>query len=270
LQLSDSRNESTTSSEVTNVPEVKKRLDLLRPAKAVFAKYKKRTNAKDWFSFKKRQYHYLRREHCIEEDSEVHSMNSYSSHVNLLPVQNASRADLPNLVLGTFAAATMPIGKHKLMVLPEMITTLASENNVGLDESVALLADDDAGNEVTQFELLAPTTRVTLHILSLDVDVCFKETDSKSFNVYLRSDFSSSAPTSSAPLLSVPSSLLPSTISGDGSASCNSSSSLLTLVNLTVKPALLRPQPLLLCPLRARRIRSQHNQMLSKILLTLL
>ena len=54
LQLSDSRNESTTSSEVTNVPEVKKRLDLLRPAKAVFAKYKKRTNTKDWFSFKKR------------------------------------------------------------------------------------------------------------------------------------------------------------------------------------------------------------------------
>ena len=183
-------------------------------------------------------------------------MNSYSSHVNLLPVQAASRADLPNLVLGTFAAATMPIGKHKLMVLPEMITTLASENNVGLDESVALLADDDAGNEVTQFELLAPTTRVTLHILSLDVDVCFKETDSKSFNVYLRSDFSSSAPTSSSPSLSVPSSLLPSTISGDGSASCNSSSSLLTLVNLTVKPALLRPQPLLLCPLQARRIRS--------------
>ena len=144
LQLSNSRNESTTSSEVTNVPEVKKCLDLLRPAKAVFAKYKKRTNTKDWFSFKKRQYRYLHREHCIEEDSEVLSMNSYSSHVNLLPVRAASRADLPNLVLGTFAAGTMPIGKHKLMVLPEMITTLESENNVGRDKSVAPLVNDDA------------------------------------------------------------------------------------------------------------------------------
>ena len=230
LQLSDSRNESTTSSEETNVPEVKKRIDLLRPAKAVFAKYKKRTNAKDWFSFKKRQYHYLRREHCIEEDSEVHSMNSYSSHVNLLPVQAASRADLPNLVLGTFAAATMPIGKQKLMVLPKLITTLASENNVGIDESVAPLANNDAGNEGTQSEILAhaettTSTRVTLHISSLDVDVRFKETDSDSFNAYSRSDFSSSSPTSSAPSSSVPSSSLPSTIRGDGCASCNSSSS---------------------------------------------
>ncbi len=96
---------------------MKKRLDLLCPAKAVFAKYKKRTNAKDWFSFKKRQYRYLHREHCIEEDSEVLSTNSYLSHVNLLPVQAASREDLPNLVLGTLAAPTMPIGKHKLMVM---------------------------------------------------------------------------------------------------------------------------------------------------------
>ena len=227
LQLSDSRNESTTSSEETNVLEVKKRLDLLRPAKAVFAKYKKRTNAKDWFSFKKRQYHYLRREHCIEEDSEVHSMNSYSSHVNLLPVQNASRADLPNLVLGTFAAATMPIGKQKLMVLPKLIT---AGNNVGIDESVAPLANIDAGNEGTQSDFLAPAetttrARVTLHISSLDVDIRFKETDSESFNAYSRSDFSSSSPTSSAPSSSVPSSSLPSTIGGDGSASCNSSSS---------------------------------------------
>ncbi len=226
LQLSDSRNESTTSSEETNVPEVKKRLDLLRPAKAVFAKYKMRTK----FSFKKRQYHSLRREHCIEEDSEVHSMNSYSSHVNLLPVQNASRADLPNLVLGTFAAATMPVGKQKLMVLPKLITTLASENNVGIDESVAPLANNDAGNEGNQSEFLAPAetttrTRVTHHISSLDVDVRFKETDSESFNAYSRSDFSSSSPTSSAPSSSVPSSSLPSTIGGDGSASCNSSSS---------------------------------------------
>ena len=152
-------------------------------------------------------------------------MNSYSSHVNLLPVQAASRADLPNLVLGTFAAATMPIRKHKLMVLPEMITTLASENNVGRDKSVAPLVNDDAWNEVTQFELLAPTTQVTLHISSLNVDVRFKETDSKSFNTYSRSDFSSSAPTSSALSSSLPSPLLPSTISGYGSASCNSSSS---------------------------------------------
>ncbi len=250
LQLSDSRNESSTSSDEIRAPVVKKRLDLLRPAKAVFAKYKKRSNAKDWFSFKKRQYHYLRREHCIEEDSEVLSMNSYSSHVNLLPVPAASRADLPNLVLGTFAAATMPIGKQKLMVLPKLIATLASEHNVGLDESIAPLANDDAANKGTQSELVvsaplangdaankgtqselvAPaetttSTRVTLHISSLDVDICFKETDSESFHAYSRSDFSSSAPTSSVPSSSAPSSSLPSTIGDDGSASCNSTSS---------------------------------------------
>jgi hypothetical protein len=235
LQLSDSRqsNESASSSDESNVSEAKKRIGLFRPAKAVFAKYKKKTNVKDWFSFKKRQYHHLRREHCVEEDSEVLSMNSYSSHVNLLPVEAAARADLPNLVLGTFAAATMPIGKQKVVSSKPHLERVGEGHDrgrsTGHDDGGASAAGEPAaevgqralepaqhghdpdvheGDGVLRQQASAETTistRITLHISSFDVNVR-EETDSESFSAYSRSDFESSAPTSSAPSSSVSSS----------------------------------------------------------------
>jgi hypothetical protein len=217
LQLSDDKqsNETATSSEESNPLDARKRLEIFRPAKAVLAKCAKRTNAKDWFSFKKRQYHYLRREHCIEDDSEVLSMNSYSSHVNLLP-DKVARANLPSLVLGTFAAATMPIGKQK--VFSSQLIVAPSENDDGLGEIVVSLANDDV--QITPSELV-----VIHHISSLDVDVRPKESDSESFSAYSRSDFESSAPSSSDPSTSAPSSSMPSKIGDDWSdSSCNHSS----------------------------------------------
>ena len=219
LQLSDDKqsNETATSSEESNPPDARKRLEFFRPAKAVLVKFAKRTTAKDWFSFKKRQYHYLRREHYIEDDSEVLSMNSYSSHVNLLPVKAASRANLPNLVLGTFAAATMPIGKQK--AFSSQLIVAPSENDDGLGELVASLANGDAQIISSQSE------HVIHHISSLDVDVRPNETDSESFSAYSRSDFESSAPSSSDLSSSVPSSSMPSKIGDDWSdSSCNHSS----------------------------------------------
>ncbi|KAL3822455.1 hypothetical protein ACHAXA_006883 [Cyclostephanos tholiformis] len=224
LQLSDDRqsNETATSTTGSNSPDARKRLEFFRPAKAVFAKYTKRTNAKDWFSFKKRQYRYLRREHCIEDDSEVLSMNSYSSHINLLSLTAASRADLPNLVLGTFAAAAMPIGKQHLVSSQPIVAPF--ENNDEPGESLASLANDDTKNISSRSE------PVMLHISSLDVGISHKGTDSESFSAYSRSDFESSAPSSSGPSSSgpsssVPSSSMPSKI-GEGwsDSSCNHSS----------------------------------------------
>lgn len=158
----------------------------------------------------------------LQEDSDVLSMNSYSSEMNLLPTQATTRADLPNLVLGTFAAAAVPIRKQ-MLALPKLNTTEASENSDEIDESVAPLSSNYALNRGTQFEPFESISpRSSIHISSLDVEVNFIETDSESFEAYSKSDFESSTPPSSAPSASTPSK------TGDeqsGSISSSSSSS---------------------------------------------
>ena len=103
------------------------------PAKALFAKFRKKTTAKDRFSFNHRQYHHLNKGNiALQEDPSVVSMKSYSSHVHLLPPHMAAaRADLPNIVLGTFAAATMPVKQQKshMIMSPKQPTSSIVESS---------------------------------------------------------------------------------------------------------------------------------------------
>ena len=107
LRLSDDNHsdESALSASFADVPGSRvARLRLFPSAKSIF---RKKTRAKDWFSFKHRQYHH-RQYHNInkgielQEDPSVASMKTSSSLscARLLPLQlNTARADLPNLVL---------------------------------------------------------------------------------------------------------------------------------------------------------------------------
>lgn len=172
LQLSDSRpSESESSTGESIVPVLSKRLDVFRPAKAAFIRYKKNSSVKDWFSFKKRnrQYHHLHRDVSMQEDTDVLSMNSYSSQMNLLPIDAITRADLPNLVLGTFAAATM--ASHKLD------TTQASKNSDELEGWV--VTPLNRGTQFEPFAAVVPTSTVTtsIHISSLDVESNFQASE---------------------------------------------------------------------------------------------
>jgi len=184
LQLSDSRpSESESSAGESIVPVSSKRLDVFRPAKAAFTRYKKNSSVKDWFSFKKRnrQYHHLHRDVSMQEDTDVHSMNSYSSQMNLLPIEAITRADLPNLVLGTFAAATMPTRNQQFASL-KLDTTQASENSDELEGWV--VTPLTRGTQFEPFAAVLPSSTVTavdpqisLHISSLDVDSNFQASE---------------------------------------------------------------------------------------------
>lgn len=220
-RTSDSKhsNESDVySSSKSNVPEMKKRFDVIRrPAKAVFAKYKRRTGAKDWFSFRSsRQYHYLNKQDgvaALQDDQEVLSLNSYSSNAHLLPPSEESeKHDMPTFVLGTFAAASMPIGQK--VPLPFVATSSATEVNDGVIELTGKKLDcaddfdqpftDACANIATEPFSVAyhgenPTirTRTVQNISSLDANVSFADSnDSSSISAYSRSDFelSSSSP----------------------------------------------------------------------------
>ena len=184
LQLSDSRpSESESSAGESIVPVSSKRLDVFRPAKAAFTRYKKNSSVKDWFSFKKRnrQYHHLHRDVSMQEDTDVHSMNSYSSQMNLLPIEAITRADLPNIVLGTFAAATMPTRNQQFASL-KLDTTQASENSDELEGWV--VTPLTRGTQFEPFAAVLPSSTVTaadpqisLHISSLDVDSNFQASE---------------------------------------------------------------------------------------------
>lgn len=177
LQLSDSRpSESESSTGESIVPVSSKRLDVFRPAKVVFTRYKKNSSVKDWFSFKKRnrQYHHLHRDLSMQEDTDVLSMNTYSSQMNLLPIEAVTRTNLPNLVLGTFAAATMPTGNQQFASL-KLDTTQASENSDELEGWV--VTPLTRGTQFEPFAAVLPSSAVTttsLHISSLDVDSNFQ------------------------------------------------------------------------------------------------
>ena len=180
LQLSDSRpSESESSAGETIIPVSSKRRDVFRPAKAAFTRYKKKSSVKDWFSFKKRnrQYHHLHRDVSMQEDTDVLSMNSYSSQMNLLPVEAITRAELPNLVLGTFAAATMPTGNQQFASL-KLDTTQASENSDELEGWV--VTPLTRGTQFEQFAAALPSSTVTttsIHISSLDVESNFQASE---------------------------------------------------------------------------------------------
>lgn len=219
-RMSDSRQSSDSDaySSKSNVPEMKKRFDLIRrPAKAI-AKYKRRTSVKDWFSFRSnsRQYHHLHKQDgvvsALQEDLEVLSMHSYSSNVRLLPpCEEMERADLPNLVLGTFAAASMPIGQR--VTLPQFFIATSSSDGVigGVVAKSAGNTPDCAGASTNVLVNRAPEPVVVAHasdqptirthtikdISSLDVVVSMIDSnDSSSIDAYSRSDFESSTTTS--------------------------------------------------------------------------
>jgi len=204
-RVSDSRqsNESDApSSSKSNVPEMKQRFNLIRrPAKAVISKYK--GSVKDWFSFRNsRQYHYLHKQDgvsALQEDPEVLSMISYSSNTHLLPPREEERDELPNLVLGTFAAASIPIGQK--VVLPTLFigaSSAAAGVNAGVSESAEVALDSSATSiPAVEQPDNHPTIRTRVirsHISSLDANVLHESTDSSSISAYSRSDFESSTP----------------------------------------------------------------------------
>ena len=107
--LSDETSEggSVTSMGSFDAPETRRLLYSLHRVKALFAKVGKKTKAKAWFSHRQDQHIAFKGHAALQEDASV-TMKSYSS-VHLLPQCVAdTRTNLPNLVLGTFAAATMP------------------------------------------------------------------------------------------------------------------------------------------------------------------
>ena len=223
LQLSDSRagSESASSSADFNAPESNKVLGLARPFKSLFAKYRKKAKSKNWRSTKHKQYHHLNRAHvvalsdvAISEDGEVASMErSWSSNTNLLPPLAVSRTDfLPNLVLGTWAAASMPIGHQSTKpsaLVADDPPSPPSETNDDETESVpkpvAEFANDKPSfdeKETNNAEIesapvehssQSPTNNVMIHISSLDMNTCIDKKDSESFSAYSKSDFGSSS-----------------------------------------------------------------------------
>jgi len=77
---------------------------------AVYKKNKDKLNGRLWH---RRSYHMIKGDIRLEEDQSVASMQSYSSRINLLPTGEfafSARTSLPNILLGTFAAAAVPIG----------------------------------------------------------------------------------------------------------------------------------------------------------------
>jgi hypothetical protein len=218
--MSDSKQSSDSDaySSKSNVPEMKKRFDLIRrPAKAI-AKYKRRTSVKDWFSFRNssRQYHHLHKQDgvvsALQEDPEVLSMHSYSSNVRLLPpCEEMERADLPNLVLGTFAAASMPIGQR--VTLPQLFIATSSSDGVidvvaksagKTPDCIGALTDGLANSASEPVSVAYPSVQPTIRtqtikdISSLDVVVSMIDSnESSSIDAYSRSDFESSTTTTS-------------------------------------------------------------------------
>lgn len=183
-----------------------------RPGKAVIAKYK--GSVKDWFSFwNSRQYHYLHKQDgvsALQEDPEVLSMISYSSNTHLLPPREEERDELPNLVLGTFAAASIPIGQKVILSKLFIGTSSAAAGvDAGVSESAGKALNctdvvDQSSTTATATRISPvehhgdqPTIRTRVirsHISSLDANVLHESTDSSSISAYSRSDFESSTP----------------------------------------------------------------------------
>ncbi|KAL9184095.1 LOW QUALITY PROTEIN: hypothetical protein ACHAXT_002181 [Thalassiosira profunda] len=232
LRLSDSKHSDSSSScaESIHVPAPQRKLALIRPAKSLLAK--KKTRAKHWFSstFRNSHYQHLNKGIALQEDPSVISMKSnYSGHQLLLPHAMAPTMPNvpPNLVLGTFAAATLPLNAPRAVPLktskePASITeqplpeSLSPETIVEKEENtstdiVGTDGDDEAAEaaNVTEesvaqrdlepeahFESVA-SPRVCVHISALDANVFTGNNDSGSFSPYSRSDFDSSDPTKS-------------------------------------------------------------------------
>jgi len=218
LQFSDSCSVVSSSVE-SHVPEstTKKVLGLVTPtkgAKALFSKCRKKVKARGGFrSFKHRQYHHMNRDlhvvAALQEDGEVGSMISYySSNTNLLPPRNVARAakTSPNLIGGTFAAATMPIAASNklpryMLESPsppsqtESVAEDVEEDTPSIDDKIEMKVQPET---VTPIQSIQSPRKVTVvqNISSLDIcsseDSKNKTQDSEStFVAYSGSDFDS-------------------------------------------------------------------------------
>ena len=205
LQFSDGQSDSAISSSVASYTvRTETTSGIGSSFKALLSKYKKKTLTRGLRSLKHKQYHHMQHIVALQEDSEVASMaRSYSSHMNLLPYKANTKVELPNHVLGTFAAAAMlpfkPPSKLSAMVVESKFSPEPMESVVEVDSHRSSNDDDDS--EDAQLKLThvqTPSKRVTVHnISSLDMyaSVLMKE-DSESVSFYSKSDFDSSAPSS--------------------------------------------------------------------------
>ena len=213
LQLSDSCSVVSTSSVESHVPEstTKKVLGLVSPtkgAKALFSKCQRKVTSRGFRSFKHRQYHHMNRDlhvvAALQEDSEVDSMISYSSNTNLLPPRIVAGAATtsPNLIAGSFAAATMP-GKLPRYMLEspsppsqtESVAEEVEEDTPSIDDKIEMEVQPET---VTPVQSIQSPRKVTIvqNISSLDIrssdNSQNKTQDSEStFVAYSRSDFDS-------------------------------------------------------------------------------
>jgi len=225
LQFSDSCSVVSSSVE-SHVPEstTKKVLGLVTPtkgAKALFSKCRKKVKARGGFrSFKHRQYHHMNRDlhvvAALQEDGEVGSMISYySSNTNLLPPRNVARAakTSPNLIGGTFAAATMPIAASNklpryMLESPsppsqtESVAEEVEEDTPSIDDKIEMKVQPET---VTPIQSIQSPRKVAVVQNISSLDICSSEDrenktqDSEStFVAYSRSDFDSTTVSSSS------------------------------------------------------------------------
>ena len=230
LQFSDGQSDSAISSSVASYTvRTETTSGIGSSFKALLSKYKKKTLTRGLRSMlKHKQYHHMNREQhivALQEDSEVASMaRSYSSHMNLLPYKANTKVELPNHVLGTFAAAAMspfkPPSKLSAMVVESKFSPEPMESVVEVDSHRSSNDDDDSEDaQLKVTHVQTPSKRVTVHnISSLDMYASvLEEEDSESVSFYSKSDFDSSAPSS------VPSQIVDEAGSSSYSSSCASS-----------------------------------------------
>ena len=240
LQFSDGQSDSAISSSVASYTvRTETTSGIGSSFKALLSKYKKKTLTRGLRSMlKHKQYHHMNREHhivALQEDSEVASMaRSYSSHMNLLPYKANTKVELPNHVLGTFAAAAMspfkPPSKLSAMVVESKFSPEPMESVVEVDSHRSSNDDDDSEDAQLKVpHVQTPSKRVTVHnISSLDMYASvLEEEDSESVSFYSKSDFDSSAPSSvlSQTVDEAGSSSSSSCVSSRGSNSTDSSTS---------------------------------------------
>lgn len=128
-----------------------------RPIRSVFASCK--AGIKGFF--KRKQYQHLNKELGLHEDPSVVSMQSFSSQLNLLPPDETDNAvfGLPNLVLGTFAAATIPM---KAQTLPSA-TVHREEGGGDIIDANTLCGESAVVAEDFQSDAFVLVVKDTLH-----------------------------------------------------------------------------------------------------------
>lgn len=159
---------------------------------AVYKKNKNKMNGRLWH---RRSYHMIRGDIGLEEDQSVASMQSYSSRINLLPSGEfafSPRTSLPNILLGTFAAAAVPIGDST-------IPLHRSEDEVNASAACKYHQTSDGSHFKVHECVVTPNSSKTTFLQPEKTpQVPARGDQDSSFSAYSKSDFEGSSSGSSA------------------------------------------------------------------------